>query len=245
VRVGRPPERATRALTRPGLTERIEAALSVDGAAVLTYGTLSPTTDLSLWVTATSRSAVITAYALAWAGVSGVASVPGVGAPDPEGDAERLLTWLDGTDRRWLVVLDDVQDPADLVTLWPKGGAGRVLVTTRRRDRALLDRSGAAIDVGVFTPQESAAYLAQRLGTRARVAGRGAAGLDNAALSADVAGLAEHLGHLPLALDSAATLIADQGWTCAEYRHRFAAAGASLGTLLSTCGSLAPTTSTP
>lgn len=38
---------------------------------------------------------------------------------------------------RWLIVLDDVTDPADLNGLWPPASPhGRILVTTRRRDAA-------------------------------------------------------------------------------------------------------------
>ena len=79
--------------------------------------------DLLVWVCATSRVAILDAYALALADL---------GAADPDDDltaaAGRFLAWLSGTERRWLVVLDDLADPADLDGLWPDGhgrpGAG-------------------------------------------------------------------------------------------------------------------------
>src|SRR6266508_1325711 len=48
-----------------------------------------------------------------------------------------VLAWLAATDRRWLVVLDDLADPKDLRGRWPNGPGGRVLVTTRRQDAVL------------------------------------------------------------------------------------------------------------
>jgi hypothetical protein len=39
------------------------------------------------------------------------------------------------SDFDWWIVLDDVDDPADLVGLWPGGARGRTLWLTRRRGR--------------------------------------------------------------------------------------------------------------
>ncbi len=90
--------------------------------------------DLLVWVTASSRARVLSAYRQAAAGLTGVED------PDPEQAAVRLLAWLAGTDRRWLIVLDDLSEPADLRGLWPpaRPAVGRTVVTTRRRDASLL-----------------------------------------------------------------------------------------------------------
>src|SRR5689334_7513671 len=65
--------------------------------------------DLLVWVTASSRTSVVTGYADAAAAVSGVDD------PDPDRAAGRFLAWLAAeAERRWLVVLDDLADPADL-----------------------------------------------------------------------------------------------------------------------------------
>ncbi len=159
--------------------------------------------DLLIWVTATSRTSVQTRYAQA------ADEVTGVEHADPQRGADRFLAWLSETRLRWLVVLDDLTDPADLTGLWPPSTpSGRTVVTTRRRDSALLD-GRAAIDVELFTAGEATAYLRRKLGSDPHR-------LDGAeALAAD-------LGRLPLALAQAATYIIDQDLTCAGYRRRLA-----------------------
>ncbi|MFF1906253.1 NB-ARC domain-containing protein [Kitasatospora sp. NPDC058218] len=159
--------------------------------------------DLLVWATATSRPAVRQAYAQA-AVQLGLSET---------GDAERFLAWLNTTDRRWLVVLDDLQDPADLRGLWPPiTGRGRTVATTRRRDPALRTADRGVIHVELFSPEESSAYLAARLDLH------GLTGPD-----VELAGLAADLGHLPLALAQAAAYLvdlADTGLTVAAYRAR-------------------------
>ncbi|MFI7080071.1 tetratricopeptide repeat protein, partial [Micromonospora sp. NPDC049903] len=159
--------------------------------------------DLLIWATATSRVGIIGGYAQASAEVTGVAD------PNPEDGATRLLAWLTVTDRRWLIVLDDLVDPDDLTGLWPPTVEwGRTVVTTRRRDTALL-ANRQVVDVDVFTPTQAADYLRGKLAARPHR-------LD------EVDGLAADLGHLPLALAQAAAYILDRGarMTCAAYRQR-------------------------
>ncbi len=162
--------------------------------------------DLLVWLTATSRDAILAGYAQASADV----------AHPPEGEhveqvAQRFLAWLAATDKRCLVVLDDLADPNDLKGLWPQGRTGRVLVTTRRRDAALGDR-GTVVDVDLFTSDEALAYLTRRLDPDGRHPGR----------LAEAGELAEDLGRLPLALAQAAAFMRDRDLTCAAYRRRLA-----------------------
>ncbi|MGM1059142.1 tetratricopeptide repeat protein [Saccharothrix sp. Mg75] len=159
--------------------------------------------DLLVWVTASSREAVVGDFARLAADVTAVED------DDPETGADRLLAWLATTPRSWLVVLDDVQDPADLHDLWPpRTDSGRVLVTTRRRDAALRGNGRLLVDVGLFTPAEAKAYLEVKLADP--VAAAGGAGE-----------LADALGYLPLALAQAATYLLDRRLTCTEYLERF------------------------
>lgn len=168
--------------------------------------------DLLVWVTASSRDAVLAAFAQA--GVE----VCGADGSDPQAAARTFLAWLRKGQRRWLVVLDDVTDPNDLAGLRPPAVAqGRTVATTRRRDTARAVGGGSVVEVGVFTPDEAAAYMASVLATE-----------DRTAPPADLAGLAEDLGRLPLALSQAAAYIADAGITVGDYRERLARKARSL-----------------
>jgi hypothetical protein len=121
-------------------------------------------------------------------------------AADADQAAEHLLNWLAGTDRTWIVVLDDVADPADMRGLWPQGLAGTVLITTRRND-AELQAVATLVDVEVFTPAESVRYLTGRLGRAAR----------HSPEVLDRAGeLAADLGQPPLALAHASAVIINE-----------------------------------
>jgi NB-ARC domain/Tetratricopeptide repeat len=160
--------------------------------------------DLIVWITSTSRDATVAGYARL------AVDLLGGDDRDAERNAQRLLDWLETTSARWLVVLDDLQNPADLNGLWPSTArAGRVLVTTRRRGAALRGRDRRLIDVSVFTEEQSQAYL--------RVAFTGSKHLLD-----DIAGVADDLGGLPLALAQASAYMLDLGLSCSAYRRRFA-----------------------
>ncbi|WP_052397689.1 tetratricopeptide repeat protein [Streptomyces sp. NRRL F-5123] len=171
--------------------------------------------DLLVWVNADSRSAVVATFAEAAAEVCG--ADPG----HPDRAAERFLSWLQSEGRRWLVVLDDLADPADLTGLWPPAAPyGRTVVTTRRRDAALTGAGRRRIDVGVFTPDEATAYLAAALAAH-----------DITEPDTELAGLASDLGHLPLALSQATAYVVDAGLPVAAYRALLAERTARLDEL--------------
>jgi hypothetical protein len=159
--------------------------------------------DLLVWVTAGSRDAIVAEYARAGAQVCGAQESA------PQQAARAFLAWLRGSGRRWLVVLDDVADPADVSGLWPPAVAyGRTVVTTRRRDAALSGGGRHVVEVGVFTAQEAQAYVASVLTTAGRTEPPG-----------ELAGLAADLGCLPLALSQAAAYILDAGIPVSAYRQ--------------------------
>jgi tetratricopeptide (TPR) repeat protein len=164
----------------------------------------SRTVDLLVWVTATSRASVLSAFAEAAADAMGA---------DPGGDGEsaagRFVHWFGETSRPWLVVLDDLRDAADLDGLWPQGPAGRVLITTAN-PAAYPRTQGALIHpVGAFRPCEALNYLSARL----------AAHPDQ---HAEAEGLAKDLGYEPLALAQASAVIASSALSCRDYRDLFA-----------------------
>jgi tetratricopeptide (TPR) repeat protein len=176
--------------------------------------------DVLVWVTASAQSPVVSAYAQA--GVELCRADP----EDPERAAQQFLAWLVPKSGqrlcRWLIVLDDVADPSDLIvhpdepgtrySLWPPASPyGRILLTTRRRDAALFGDGRRRIEVGLFTPAESVAYLTSVL----KACGRTEPVDQLTALAAD-------LGHLPLALAQAAAYLIDSGESAAAYRDLLA-----------------------
>ncbi|KAF2228145.1 hypothetical protein BDZ85DRAFT_12299 [Elsinoe ampelina] len=57
--------------------------------------------------------------------------LPGVRADDHEENRHVLLTWLQTTNKRWIVVFDNARDVELVKLYWPLSGCGQVLVTTR------------------------------------------------------------------------------------------------------------------
>ena len=155
------------------------------------------------WITATSRASVLAGYVEA---AVAAMRIPAEG--DAESMAVRLLCWLDETSRSWLVVLDDLTDPADLEGLWPAGASGRVLVTTTDPATVAGRPQVTLVPVERFTPREGLSYLMGRL----------AADPDQRLGAID---LTEDLRCEPLALTHASAVIAYSAQTCRDYRDYF------------------------
>ncbi|SFY44199.1 hypothetical protein OH786_37940 (plasmid) [Streptomyces atratus] len=152
---------------------------------------------------------VLTVYAQAAA----LVQVPGRTGGDLEADARAFVNWLAVTDRRWLVVLDNVTDPDAIDPWWPDSqrGTGWTLATTRLKDPRLTGGGRARIDVDVYTPAEATDYLTARLTH------------DHKAHLADhqAPALAKALGHLPLALGHAAAYMLRENTSCSTYLEQF------------------------
>ncbi|MFC1404563.1 MULTISPECIES: tetratricopeptide repeat protein [Streptacidiphilus] len=180
--------------------------------------------DLLVWVTASTRPAVVDAYAHAGA------DLLGIDLADPEQAARAFLAWLEpkpGQQPRWLIVLDDLADPADLRGLWPPAHPhGSTLVTTRRRDSS-LGTHGTLVPVGLFTEAEATAYLATALASIHRQEPADA-----------LADLARDLGYLPLALSQAAAYLTDTALDVTTYRALLANRTRQLSDLLPEPGTL-------
>jgi tetratricopeptide (TPR) repeat protein len=160
--------------------------------------------DLVVWIRATSRDAVIGGYARALRDVG--APVP---ADGPEQAAGAFVDWLARTDRPWLVVLDDLSDPSAVEGYWPRGAAGRTLITTEARDVGKLPGS-RVMEVGTLSHREALWYLSERLG----------ADHDQRMGAPD---LVAELDLLPIALGHAAAVLAETGMDCHRYRELVAA----------------------
>jgi len=159
--------------------------------------------DILVWISSGSRDAIVTGYAQA------AAEITGADPADPQMAAEALLTHLAGTGQAWLIVLDDLADPNDLIGLWPpRTPTGRAVVTTRRRDPVLAGY-GRVVSVDLFTPVEAQRYLVAKFREQSH-------------RLAEASELAKDLGLLPVALAQAAAYVAERDLTCAQYRKRLA-----------------------
>lgn len=159
---------------------------------------------LVLWITVASQDAVVRGYAQALRDIGVQAPADGV-----ERAAAQFLDWLATTDRRWLVVLDDLSDPATVEDWWPRGAAGHVLVTTERPD--ICQRYNPRfVGVGAFSPREALWYLSERLRSDH----------DQRTGAAD---LAIELGFLPIALKQAVAVMTATGVSCRHYLERIIA----------------------
>jgi tetratricopeptide (TPR) repeat protein len=156
--------------------------------------------DLLVWLEASGRDNVVRGYARALADIK-VAAPPG----QPEAAAARFLDWLAQTGRHWLVVLDDLAEPADLEGLWPRGPGGQTLVTTKVARLAVAGPAEAVVGVPSFSQREALNFMSTRLnGDPYQAAGS----LD----------LALAVNCLPAGLSLAATYVLDSGQDCRQYR---------------------------
>ncbi|MEU8113561.1 FxSxx-COOH system tetratricopeptide repeat protein [Micromonospora sp. NPDC048947] len=161
--------------------------------------------DVRVWVTASSEDAIVVSYSEAARAV-GVALVDA----DDQSAAQRLMEWFGRTDRRWLVVLDNLDAPGDAARWWPPDSRhGRTIVTTRRRDAVLDTDRRSLVEVDLFTPGEAVAYLRSAIG----------AGVDQ---EPELEGLAAELEYLPIAAAQAAAFIRDRAIDASVYRARLA-----------------------
>jgi tetratricopeptide (TPR) repeat protein len=118
----------------------------------------------------------------------------------PGDRARAALDWLAGCDRRWLLVLDNVESAEQLKGLLPRGERGRVLVTSRDRT---LRQFGPVLAVDVFDEDTATRYLTER-----------AERFDDERGARE---LARALGYLPLALAHAAAYCGE-GTSFTDYR---------------------------
>jgi len=159
--------------------------------------------DMVVWISASSRAAVLSGYVQAWAAATGI---------EPTGTAEsvaaRFVNWLAETRQPWLVVLDDLPNVDELDGLWPEGPAGRLLITSAQLSVAASRRRTRVFPVGFFSVREALGCLTERLSV-------------NPAQRQGAIDLIEALGREPLALAQAAAVIANSTLACRDYRDYF------------------------
>jgi hypothetical protein len=122
----------------------------------------------------------------------------------PSEQAQLTLAWLSRNEQPWLLVLDNIESPAQLQRLLPRTSRGRILVTSR--DRRLRE-FGRVLTIDVFDEDTATAYLADRA--------------DRPDDETGARELAAALGYLPLALSHAAAYC-QTGTTFAAYHELLA-----------------------
>jgi len=159
--------------------------------------------DALIWIAATSRASVLSAFVQASVAATGI---------EPVGPAESVMTrfvnWLGQTSQPWLVVLDDLPEITYLDGLWPAGLAGRLLITSRQPAVAEGRRGTHVIPVGSFSVREALNCLTERLSA-------------NPAQRVGAIDLVETLGREPLALAQASAVVASSTLDCLAYRDLF------------------------
>jgi hypothetical protein len=164
--------------------------------------------ELVWWVRSEQRTSLLGDYG-ALAGQPPLAADPRL-AEDMarEGIAGGVRQWLE-RHRRWLLVLDNVEDPAVVAELLPRNGTGHVVITSQAETgwEPLAD----SLLVQVLAPTDAVDFLATRTNQQSPEAMAGATTL------------AGFLGGLPLALEQAGAYIAATGTvTLAGYAQLFA-----------------------
>jgi tetratricopeptide (TPR) repeat protein len=187
------PARSARAAVQPGSPDWA-GSVGKTQLAVYFAQTLWQACDIELlvWVNASSRVSILSAYAAAAAAALGVDPVGG----DGEAVAARFVSWLSDTSREWLVVLDDLSAAQDVDGLWPAGPAGRTLVTTTEPSASLGREHLEAFPVSGLSRREALSFLLGRL-TEDRGQRTGAIDLVDI-----LAGEPMALGHASAVLDS-------------------------------------------
>jgi tetratricopeptide (TPR) repeat protein len=162
-------------------------------AAAYARARLADSWRLIAWVNARDSETLL-------AGLAAVAEAAGLSAGDAQPDAgQAVRRWLEADGNHRLLVFDGAEDPGLLRPFVPAVGAARVLITMAREP---IPEFGTSVPADVFSAEEALALLNGRTGLA-----------DEAGASA----VAAELGHLPLALDQAAAVIAGQQLGYAAY----------------------------
>jgi tetratricopeptide (TPR) repeat protein len=160
--------------------------------------------EVLIWVTATNAEAVLTGFAQAANMVDAGLSNEGA-----EAAAARFVSWLAHTKRPWALIIDDLNDLADLQHPWPGGASGRILITTRLPAESFKAMDIRVVPVPGLSRREALSYLSSRL-------------TDHPDQRIEALDLGEDLAGLPLALSQATAVINARQQGCREYRATLA-----------------------
>lgn len=146
------------------------------------------------WLSAETESDLTTGFLE----IARLLDLPQKDAEDQQETVAAVLRWLQGNSG-WLLVFDDAASSDLLKSFYPRGGGGRVLLTSRE---SVFDALGIAqaTPVDALPPDEAVQFLLRRSGRESTTKAEEAAAAE----------LAGELGFLPLALEQAAAYILAQ-----------------------------------
>ena len=172
---------------------------------------------LVIWLQSTSAESVAAGYRQLMADTCG-ASLDALQEKDTDEIVAEVKARLFRSTVPWLLVFDNLEDHSLLDKFVPNGGsAAHVLVTTRlvRTDTVdFMPDEDQTMLLGCFNPDESVELLRRTAGGRNVSA-------DSPMQVSAAKKLAEHLGHLPLALGMAAAYMRKCDVDCSEYLTRY------------------------
>jgi len=154
--------------------------------------------DIVWWV----RSEEPATLASDYASLANALDLPEKEATDQELIIKAVKQWLE-QNPKWLLVFDNVKDPADVRNYIPQGKTGHVIITSRNTN---WRGSATPLDVHVLKRSESVDFLLKRTGYTDRE-------------SADA--MAKALGDLPLALEQAGAYMEAKGRSLPDYLKMF------------------------
>ena len=188
------------ALAEPGGVVAVHGLGGIGKSTLATHWAAAHESDYTLtwWITATTSADIDTGLAALAAALQPALS----GVLPLEALREGAVQWLAAHDR-WLLIMDNVTDPADVAPLLARVPAGRYLITSRRATGWYS--TAASIPLNVLADAEAADVLTKI------VMQYGPRDLDG------IAELCEELGYLPLAIEQAGAFIAETGTTPREY----------------------------
>jgi metal-sulfur cluster biosynthetic enzyme len=222
--LGNVPVRPGLFVGRAGELARLDAALAGPGGVVVQavhgLGGIGKSTLAAYWAAAHASDYILTWWITAATPADidvGLASLavalqPALsGALPIEALREGAVQWL-AAHQGWLLILDNVTDPAGVAPLLARAPAGRYLITSRRATG--WHATAVPVRLDVLDPAEAMQLLTGIL-SHGRIPG--ADRLEGADK------LCTELGHLPLAIEQAAAYIAETGITPTEYLRLLAA----------------------
>ena len=205
--------RLDEALARPGgvVVQAVHGLGGIGKSTLAAHWAAAHASDYTLtwWITAGTPAAID-------AGLAALAAAlqPALSDVLPlEALREGAVQWL-AAHQGWLLVLDNVTDPADIAQLLARAPAGRYLITSRRATG--WHATAVPVRLDVLDPAEAAGLLTAIL-THARPRGLDGAGE-----------LCAELGFLPLAIEQAGAYLAQAGITPRDYLRLLASYPAAM-----------------